>query len=100
MQNTARTNLAESTQHIYPMEHIKALTDKVPQQILTTHIALKEKYVSAKASGDDVPRDAATNIMTDLIDLITSVNDHHEQQDLAPPASTPAMKEPPAKRAA
>ena len=45
---TARTNLVESTQHIYPMEHIKALTDKVPQQILTTHIALKEEYVSAK----------------------------------------------------
>ena len=56
--------------------------------------------MSLPKSGDDVPRDAATNIMTDLIDLITSVNDQHEQQDLAHPASTPAMKEPPAKRVA
>ena len=82
------------------MEHLKALMDKVPEEIFTTHIALKENWVPANTSGDDVTRDAATSIMTDLIDLITSVDDHHEQQDVAPAASTPAVKEPSQKRVA
>ena len=97
---TARANLAESTQHIYPMEHLKSLMDKVPQDIFATNITLKENWSSAKAMGGDLTKDAATSIMTDLIDLITSVDDHHEQQHLAPPGSTPPVKEHPQKRAA
>ena len=96
---TARANLAESPQHIYPMEHLVTLMDKVPQEIFSTQLALGENWVAAKASGDSVTRDAATTIMNNLIDLMTAVDDHHEQQHLASAASKPSEKEPPQKQA-
>ena len=95
--NTAKTALASTPQHIYPMEHLSALVEQVPLPIIATHVSLENNWAAATTSGDTVSKEVAETLMKDLIDLITIVDAHYEQRDIA--SAAPSAAEPKRKQA-
>ena len=89
--NTAKTALASTQQHIYPIEHLSALVDQVPPPIIATHESLEKNWAAASTSST-VSRDVAETLMEKLIDLITIVDTHYEQRDIA--SAAPSTPEP------